>query len=68
MMATLPRPLFFYPPSVEFILRRCLNVGPSPTSPATCTACGRLVAAHRDPSGAFIPCEELARRSQERES
>lgn len=67
-MASDPRPMFFYPPSVEFLLRRSREVGLHTTLPDVCVACGRLVSLHRDASGAFVSCEALARRSQERES
>ncbi len=57
------RPPFFYPPSLEFMLRRSLHEGPVTSAPEICIECGRPVGEHLV-KGAFIGCVELWRRRE----
>ncbi len=66
-MFTPPRPVFFYPPSVEFLLRRSLaerTRGARPSVvPSICAACGALVDDHREKgTNTYIDCAEVQRR------
>ena len=70
-MATEPRPLFYYPPSVEFLLRRSLREDLVPMGETDiCAACGYAVGQHIDPgTNRYRSCEAVARHArQERES
>lgn len=63
-MATEPRPIYFHPPSVEFLLRRSLTIGPLTAAPDICVECGQPVAAHRVPGTMrFLGCAEVLRRA-----
>lgn len=72
-MASGPRPLFVYPPSIEFLLRRSLRArqhAPAAEHTDYCISCGVEVAWHTDPrTGGSLSCADAARRArQERES